>query len=310
MEFYVVDPKDRNFGQWAGCVREFLEAEQLEHTEKQGGLYYLGDDIASPWSEDSILFTVEGESGGVIELRDSDREFYCFGGELSAFDSREVFDATGYHARRAGPAYGFRWGDTSGCRFHLGPSPDLHFFCDDTYADFPPVLGLTEVWQTFFRSMQWLGNGMSRVQDITRVHVERVFVDLEVDLQFAHPASMTVFTELLAGEEGYERTKTVLRARFRDRSLSWIRDFVAMLPTEPDAFVEMLVRVVWRGIGDGKNREVIYVGVEKRNLRPFVQMPVQRTTRSLLDRFRTYFKGHRIDRQEYYLPPPGEPKTD
>ena len=89
------------------------------------------------------------------------------------------------------------------------------------------------------------------------------------------------------------------RATFRDRDLSFVRELVSMLPPEPEDFEHVLVRGVWRGQQDDEEREVFHVGVERRNLRPFVQMPVHRTSKALVDRFRSFFKGHRIDRQEY-----------
>ena len=61
MEFYVVDPKGNDFEIWVQEIRDFLSNESLKHSEASGELYYLGDDIAAPWDENSILFTVASE---------------------------------------------------------------------------------------------------------------------------------------------------------------------------------------------------------------------------------------------------------
>lgn len=303
MEFYVVDPKEGDFAEWVQRVREFLESEKLEYTEADGLLYYLGDDIATPWAENSVLFTIqaaeEDELQGVIELRDVDRGFYVFSDDLDLFDEEEVIEAVGYRPQLPPAVYGFEWGNAGKCRFHLGPSEGVYFFADGEDVDYPAALELTDVWNLFFRVAHWAGNNTSRIQDLKGINVDKVHFDLQVQLDFTHPASLDVLSELLVEEEGYERTRSGLRATFRDRDLGFVRELVSMLPPEPEDFEHVLVRGVWRGVQDDEEREVFHVGVERRKLRPFVQMPVHRTSKALVDRFRGFFKGHRIDRQEY-----------
>jgi len=299
MEFYVVDPKDSDYYDWTDRVRDFLNSESMKYSEAAGELYYLGDDVASPWDEASVLFTIDGEEGGIIEVRDTDENFYVFADDLDLFDEREVRDAVGYSSRAMGPLYGFSWNSNGTCRFHLGPSNGSHYFCDGHKSDVPPILHLEDVWAQFFRSVYWLGGNTSRLQDLKGVNVEKVFMDFEVDVTFKHQASMDGIFEILIDEEGYERTKTGLRATFRDRDLAWIQRFVSLLPTASDNFSKAFFRCVWRGLTDGEEVEVFHVGVERRNLRPFVQMPVQRTSKNLVEKFRAHFKGHRVDRQEY-----------
>ncbi len=302
MEFYVVDPKDTPFDEWAARIRDFLSESALDFQETDGGLYYIGDDIAQPWDENSILFEVNGEESGVIELRDVDRHFYAFADDLDIFDEKEIVDAVGLQARPAGALYGFRWRNTEACRFHLGPSVGFHFFCEDDDADYPPVLELEEVWSIFFRVGNWLANSMSRIQDLKSLHVEKVVMDFEVEVSFTHPASLDALNEILAEEDGYERTKDGLRARFADRDLGWLRRFVSLLPPEEEDFDRAFFRAFWHGQTDKGDKEIFYAGIERRELRPFIQLPVHRTTKQLLDRFKVFFKGHRIDRQEYYIP--------
>ncbi len=304
MEFFIVDPKEGDFAEWAQRVRDFLESEKLTYTEADGMLYYLGDDIATPWEENSVLFTVEGgeeqdDGGGVIELRDADRNFYVFADDLDLFDDREVQEAIGYRPHRPAAVYGFDWSSAQKCRFHLGPSDGVYFFAESEEVDYPAALNLNEVWNLFFRVAHWVGNNTSRIQDLKGVSVEKIRFDLEVQMDFAHPASLDVLSELLTQEDGFDRTRTGLRATFRDRDLGFVREFVSMLPTEPGDFATVLMRGVWRGQFEHGERDVFYVGIERRRLRPFVQLPVQRTSRKLLDLFRAFFKGHRIDRQEY-----------
>jgi hypothetical protein len=300
MEFYVIDPKDGDFAAWTQRVRGFLQAQSLPFTEAEGQLYFIGDDVATPWDEGSVLFTVEDdENPGVVEVRDADRNVYVFSDDLAIFDEREVRSALGVHSFKTGAVFGFEWANAKACRFHLGPSERVSYFCEGDEADCPSALELPDTWQLFFRVCDWIGSSTSRIQDLKLINVERAYLDFEVQVNFKHPASLDVLNEILTAEDGFERTKTGLRATFRERDLAWIRDFVSLLPQDNEDFDDALFRAVWRGLSDGEEKEVFYVGVERRKLRPFVQLPVHRTSKQLIDKVRTHFKGHRIDRQDY-----------
>ncbi|MEZ4469503.1 MAG: hypothetical protein R3F60_01625 [bacterium] len=303
MEFYVVDPKDYDFSEWAKRIREFLKEEKMEFTEEDGGLYYIGDDVATPWAENSLLFTVEDDDqGGVIELRDVDTNFYTFSDDLSLFEDREVKEAVGLIARSPRALYGFRSNDTVGCRFHRGPSRNLHFFCEDQEADYPHAMALEDVWSLFFRVVNWLSGSTSRIQDFKGINVEKVHLDFEVEVEFTHPSCLDPLLEILADEDNPDvRTRSGLRGLFHDRDLTWIRRFVKALPPEEEYFESAIIRAKWWGTANGERVDIFNAGVERRELRPFIQIPVHRTAKELVDKFRAHFKGHRIDRQEYYL---------
>lgn len=303
MEFFVVDPKDYSYAEWAQKIREFLRAEGLEYAEEDGKLCYKGDDIAMPWGEDSLLFQVRGGEAltGVIELREEDEHFYVISDDLDIFDDREVKEAIGLLSRPAGALYGFSWRDEKKCRFHQGPSTGFYYFYDDEEGDYPPVLDLPDVWALFFRVGDWIANQLGRIQDLKGVHADEVRLDLDVELNFHHPAALDALNEVLCDEEGFERTRTGLRASFRGRDLGWLRKLVALLPPDDEPFDRAFVRAAWTGTVGGQPREIFYAGVERRRLRPFVQLPVHGTTKDLLDKFRNHFKGHRVERQEYYL---------
>ena len=64
MEFYVVDPKDTDYSHWTERVREFLTTEAMKFSEASGELYYLGDDVASPWDEASVAGVYGAAPGG------------------------------------------------------------------------------------------------------------------------------------------------------------------------------------------------------------------------------------------------------
>ena len=299
MEFYVVDPKNQEYDSWVKKVRTFLTKSKLDYQENTGELYYVGDDVATPWREKSVLFSVDGEEGGVVEIRDRDHSFYVFLDDLDLFDKREVREATGYSPITMGAVYGFEWGSLDLCRFHHGPSVNIHYLCEEDDTDVPPTLYLEDVWAQFFRAIYWLGANTSRLQDLKGVSVEKIFLDFEVKLDFTHAASLDNLFEILAEESGFERTKTGIRAVFADRDLAWIQRFVSLLPTEEEGFKTAFFRAVWRGQENGVETEVFHVGVEKRNLNPFVQLPLQRSSKRFVELFKGHFSGFRIDRQEY-----------
>ena len=78
-----------------------------------------------------------------------------------------------------------------------------------------------------------------------------------------------------------------------------IQRFVSLLPTEEEDFKVAFFRAVWRGLESGTDAEVFHVGVEKRRLKPFIQMPVQRSSKQFVEQFKEHFSGFRVDRQEY-----------
>lgn len=299
MEFYVVDPKELDYQEWIERVRGFCEEYGKPFTEEEGGLYFLGDDIASPWHEHSVKFTIEGDEGGIIELRDEDRAFYVFTDDLRHLDQGEMRETLGFQSSPPGAVYGFRAANTKGCRFHLGPVGQAGFLVRDEEADYPPQLALKDVWSLFFGTIRHLQSNLSRIQDLRGRRAERVSFDFEVDVTFAHPASLDALSELLAEEQGYERHKSTLRATFRDRDHAFVHRFAAELPEDEEDFKEASFRAVWRGTLEGKEYEIVFCGIERRALRPFVQMPLHRTSKALMDALRAHLKGHRIDRQEY-----------
>jgi hypothetical protein len=303
MEFYVVDPKELDFAEWAQRIREFLKEEKFEFLEEDGGLYFIGDDVATPWAENSLLFTVEDEEqGGVVELRDIDRNFYTFCDDMTAFEEREVKEAVGLVARAPRALFGFRSNDTKGCRFHKGPCRGLNFLCEDEEADYPHAMALEDVWALFFRLTNWMSTNTSRIQDFKNLNVEKTHLDFVVEIEFTHPACVDPLMEILSEEDNPDvRTRSGLRGRFADRDLGWIRRFIKLLPPEEECYESALIRAEWWGNVGGKRQEIFYAGVERRDLRPFIQIPVHRTSKEMLDKFRNWFKGHRIDRQEYYF---------
>ncbi len=305
MEFYVIDPKEFTYSQWMKKIRDFLDEAGLKYETTPGGLYYLGDDIAEPWSEESFLFKITDERApGIIELRDGDNAVYAYADDLTIFDGPDIKEALGCTPRRARAVFGFEHMSLKGkeaCRFQPGPSPGLCFLCaqDD---EFPQHLTMQEVWNLVFKMIYWIGNNLNRVQDLNQVSTDKISIDFEVNLSFVHSSSMDALNEILAQEDGYERQKNSIRATFRERTIPFLREFTSLLPTDQDEFEKLLCRAVWRCEDqDNKRHDLFFVGAERRHLAPFIQLPVQATSRQLIEDLRAYLKGHRIDKRDHSL---------
>ena len=85
-----------------------------------------------------MLFSVDGDEGGLIEVRDRDENFYVFIDDLDLFDEREVTDSIGSRA--------FGWDhstDFVGIAAVVvvsmqGPQSAI-YFCKDDERDVPPA---------------------------------------------------------------------------------------------------------------------------------------------------------------------------
>ena len=115
---------------------------------------------------------------------------------------------------------------------------------------------------------------------------------------FLSICSLEALFEILVDEDGCRQVRMASVLYFVTE-VAWIKRFVSLLPTRPEDFERAFFRAVWRGACEGEEREVYYIGVERRQLKPFVQLPLHRTSKEFITKFRAHFKGHRIDRQEY-----------
>ena len=265
----------------------------MSFTESTGDLYYVGDDVAVAWDEASVLFTVDGDDGGVVEVRDIDRNFtFSLTTSICSMSRGSHLSATA----------GQRWASSTGLigiatkvRFHAGPSIGNRYFCFGHDTDVPPALHLEDVWAQFFRALYWIGGNVSSG---LRASTLRRFFSILMSLTSVQLLLRRCLKSWLT-KMGMN-VPSGLRAVFRDEMLQ-VNNFVSLLPTSPDQFDKAFFRAVWRGLAEGENKEVYYIGVERRNLKPFVQLPLQRTSKTFMEKFRAHFKGHRIDRQEYNL---------
>ncbi len=301
MEFYIVDPKDLSFSDWSQKIKELLESEKLEYTAIPGGLSFINDDVAEPWNEESLLFKVTDErSKGEIELRAEDNHFYIVSDDLTIFENSDFKDVIGYRPHRAGAVFGFEFLSQKGCRFHSGPSKGACFLCDPD-EDFPPQLELPAIWNLLIKCIYWIASNINRVQDIKKITSDKLMLDFDVDVSFTHPASLDALSELLKEDDGYDAKRTSLRATFKEREISFIREFANLLPQDPESYDRASFKAVWRCEDiNGKKHELFHIGIERRNLRPFVQIPLQASDKKLVELIRNNFKGHRIDKQEHF----------
>ena len=162
------------------------------------------------------------------------------------------------------------------------PRSTYHHLCDNDDSDIPPVPAVGRRLGSIFRAIYWLGGNTSRLQDLKGVSVEKIFLDFEVNLDFTHPASLDNLFELLLDESGFERTKTGLELHsWTEILLGSSASEACCRPRKKLTSKVAFFRAVWRGLESGTDAEVFHVGVEKRRLKPFIQMPVQRSSKHL-----------------------------
>lgn len=294
MELLIFDPRDFGFDALVARVRDALGDKAVEEI---GGLYGLGDDVVAPWAEESTLFKVEG--AGLVEIREGDHGVYVFADDMGVFDDDEVRRGVGLVARLQRGLLGFQSNSTMGSRIHQGPSRGLHFFCDAD-LDYPVAMDLGEVWALLGRAATWLHGSMARIQEYKGLNVDRVRLDVELDVVFAHAASADALAEPLAGGEVARVGPCAVRGRFIDRDLAWLRRLMSALPTEDVDVGALVLRVEWWGLSEGRRVDVFNVVAERRAMRPLVHVPAHAATRAFVSEVKAAFKGHTVELLELY----------
>ena len=180
----------------------------------------MGDDVATPWRE-GLFFSVDGEEGGVVEIRDHDHSFYVFLDDLDLFDSEKSVrrpdtaqSPWGLFMVSNGAASSLQVSSWSVCQHSLLVREDN--------ADVPPTLYLEDVWAQFFGL--FIGSKRTHLDCKTSRGKRREdLFGLRSEVRFHTRCILRQPLRNLADESGFERTKTGIRAVFADRDLAWIQ---------------------------------------------------------------------------------------
>ena len=305
MLFDVIDPKEHTFNEWIHKVETFLETYDPNYERLEGELHFNQDDIADPWGEESILYTVDGPKGGKIELRGTDDRFYMFTEEFAGRNLKDTKDGNQFHLVAPSCVYGFTHNNLSKSRFHDGPISGIYFLYQGERAEFPQATPLERLWGgVLLKAIYWIHNQVSRFQEQKRItDVEHTHYRLELEVEFNHKSAVNLVIDKVHNRTAIKKRedKTLVLA-WKSPTFEQLRELFEGMPTEPLQYANLKLRVVWEAnLVDGSIQEITYIGAEKRALKPLVHMPKMRTSKELREAFKAHFKGYRVDKQEYLL---------
>jgi hypothetical protein len=307
MEFDVIDPKDHSFDDWIHKIETFLNSypEYQDYSVNEGELYFTRDDIADPWGEESMMYVIPGESGGLIELRGVDRDIYLFAEEFAGRNLKDSKEGNQFQFKNPTAVYGFDHNSLGKSRFHKGPIKGVYFLHQGDLANHPQSTPAARLWGgVLSQAIQWIHNQVSRFQELKELNEsEGPANTFELDVTFAHPASVGLVLEKIRFRQSIkERERKRIRIVLENPAFDTLRDLFDVMPCEDDQYETLKLKMVW-GIEkpDGERSVVTYMGAERRFLKPLIHLPRQRCAKEFRERFREHFKGYRVDRQEYLL---------
>jgi hypothetical protein len=304
MEFDVIDPKDHSFQTWIGYIEGFL-SNYSNYTKEEGIIYFTQNDIAEPWNEDSIVYQVEGDEGGLIEIRDGDSQIYLFAEGFAGRNLKDSKEGNQFQLQGPGTVYGFEHNSLNRSRFHLGPIGEIYFLHQGEGTHCPQPTPSDRLWQgTLIQAIQWIHNQVNRFQEQKRISSEFSTVNIfELDVSFTHPSAVNLVLERV-------RSRTYVKKRERQRiviqlenpTFETLRDLFEAMPSGDEYYNDLKLLMSW-GVEneEGERTLITYIGAEKRKLKPFIHIPRQKSAKSFREAFRAHFKGFRVDRQEYLL---------
>ena len=306
MIFDVIDPKDHTLDEWIGMVEDFLNSYNDDDYERlEGELYFTQDDISEPWGEESILYTVLGDTGGKIEVRGTDAQVYMFTEEFAGRNLKDTKDSYQFHLWSPNAVYGFSHNNLGKSRFHEGPINGIYFLYQGERAEFPQSTQYERLWGGgLLKAYNWIHQQINRFLG-QRIHeeVDHIQQRLEMHVEFTHPASVNASLDLLPNRAAIKRrSDKILEVSWTSPTFDQLREFFEGLPTEEANYHKLHVRLVWEAVlVEGGLREITYLGAEKRNLKPLIQLPRHRCSKSFREKFKAHFKGYRVDRQDYMI---------
>jgi hypothetical protein len=306
MIFDVIDPKNHTLNEWIEMVEEFLQDYNPEYERLEGELYFTQDDIAEPWGEESILYTSPGEEGGKIEVRGIDQQVYMFTEGFAGRNLKDTKDNTQFHLWSPNAVYGFSHNSLAKSRFHQGPIDNIYFLYQGERAEYPQPISYERLWSSgFLRAYNWIHQQINRFLG-QRIHeeVDQLQQRLELYLEFSHPSSVSMALERIPNRAAIKsRSGRVLDLAWTSPTFDQMRELFRSLPTESEQYVKLHVKLTWEAIlSDNRGiQEITYLGAERRDLKPLIQLPRNRCSRQFRDRFKSHFKGYRVDRQDYLI---------
>lgn len=306
MIFDVIDPKHHTLNEWISMVEEFLESYNREYERLEGELYFTQDDIAEPWGEESILYMSPGPEGGKIEVRGGDERVYMFTEGFAGRNLKDTKDSSQFNLWSPSAVYGFSHNNGGKSRFHEGPIENIYFLYQGERAEYPQPISYERLWfGGFLRAYNWIHQQINRfLTQKVNDEVELIQQRLEISLEFSHPTLVNAVLERVPHRAAIKRRGgSTLEIAWMSPTFDQMRELFSSLPIEPERYLKLHIQLTWEAIlnEDRGVREITYLGAEKRGLKPLIQMPRSRCSKNFREKFKSHFKGYRVDRQDYMV---------
>ena len=316
MEFDVIDPKAHSFDEWLTMIDHFVEGyvkdRSARYEKHEGGLYYAQDDIADIWGEESVLYVIEGDEGGIIEARDGDQNLYLYTDDFAGRNLKDSKEGHSFHLTRPRTVYGFKHSPhpdkSEHSIFHGAPIDQVYFMHQGDSEEFVLPTSYERLWSKtggLQEIIQWVHNQAGRIQEQKGVsNVERSVNLFTLRVGLTHPALVTHLLEAVRSRNAISERDPQGRfvgIRLENPNSDHLRDIFAALPVEPEYFESISLNMSWGvELSEGEGRlEITYLGAEKRALRPIIHLPKKRTSKALRAAFKAHFKGYRLVKHSY-----------
>jgi hypothetical protein len=318
MEFDVIDPKDFSFDEWLLKIEDFLEvyckARKTRYERQEGEIYFAQDDIADIWGEESVLYRVPGEQGGLIEVRDGDEQLYLFIDEFAGRNLKDSKEGHSFQITRPRVVYGFPSHNEDPqivmSPFHGASAQGVYFLHQGEREEYALPTSFDELKATsggLREIIQWVHNQVNRIQDYKNITgVERPINLLTIKARFSHVSLAGGLIEALRSrlavkerdDQGYVHIELL------NPNSDYLRDVFAKLPSEAEFIKSFSLSMSWGvELQESEERvEVAYLGAEQRALSPLIHMPRRRTSQALREAMKAHFKGHRLAKHNYSAP--------
>jgi hypothetical protein len=312
MEFEVIEPKDHTFDEWLQKIEGFLSAYRTHERRggerwlcetREGEIFFTQDDIADAWGEESLLYVVKGEQGGVIEARGPDTQLYMFTEDFAGRNLRDLKDGGPIHITRPSCAYGFEHNSLQLSKIHSGPIEGVYFLHLGEAEEYPLPTSYERLWGGgLLQVTQWVHNQVSRIQEQKQIiNAEGTHNLLTLKATFSHPLMVTQLLEAVRSRNAIKaREQGYVHIELMNPTTDHLRDICARMPSDPEYYHKLSLKMSWGVdvVGVGR-QEITYVGAEKRHMKPLIQIPTLSSSRAFRDACREYFSQYRVLRHEH-----------
>lgn len=312
MEFEVIEPKDHSFDEWLDKIEEFLAAyrssaqrgeEPWTCETREGEIFFTQEDIADAWGEESVVYKVGGERGGVIEARGADTQLYLFADAFAGRNLRDLKDGGPIHISRPSCVYGFEHNSKQLSKLHAGPVEGVYFLHQGEPEEFPLPTSYERLWGGgLLQVTQWIHNQTGKIQEQKGiVDAEGTHNLLTLDITFSHPLIVTQLLEAVRSRNAIKaREQAHVVVELPNPTTDHIREICARMPTEAEFYTRFSLRMSWGvDVPNEGRREVTYIGAEKRNMRPLIHIPTLSSSRAFREAFKEHFKAYRVLRHDH-----------